>query len=55
MCDILEDCNGASVSDDCEILAEDETACDTCTCYKCCWGEFPWEAARAEYDRSRGV
>ena len=47
--------NNMKLADDCELLAADESACDTCACYKACWGEFPWEAAFAEYDRSRGV
>ena len=41
--------------DDCEALQADENACATCAFYIDCWEESPDSAARAEYDRSRGV
>ena len=56
------ECNNKMISsssiklaEDCELLQADESACDTCACYIACWGEFPWTAARVEYDGSRGV
>ena len=43
-----EDCTG-----DDSICDEDD--CSDCACYLACFGEYPWEAANAEYYRSRGV
>ena len=47
-----EECTG----DDsiCEERIENEDACSTCECYLACYGEYPDEAAKAEYERSRG-
>ena len=47
-----EECTG----DDsiCEERIENEDACSTCDCYKACYGEYPWDAANAEYYSSRG-
>ena len=39
--------------EDCAELLKNKNACDKCKNWNNCWGESPWEAARAEYDRSR--
>jgi len=44
-----------NTQEDCLELQADEDARAKCEHYKVCWGELPWDAANAEYDRSRGV
>ena len=41
-----------------ECTGDDSTCeddCSECACYLACHGEYPWDAANAEYNRSRGV
>jgi hypothetical protein len=49
------ECQKPSPQEDCAKLQKDEEkACNDCECYRCCWGEYPWEAANAAYYSSRG-